>query len=233
LRNIQPELIRRCLDTELRGLEWEVNTLNKVRLILAVLVVLSGAFYSSSSSYKSSSAASDKQIAFSVKISDLGLQNNSLARGKQPTEWIEVHLPGQLYDPAKRFGPVTRKAANWTTPIDAAIADFSAFKADDANWILHDFVTQEKDAVSYVLNDKVTREKNRTLFKDRAERYVTGEANYKDYVFVFVRDTGQEHPSPLTFALTGNGYKRTNALSGDETFDVVFSPLRNGKSFVH
>jgi hypothetical protein len=101
-------------------------------------------------------------------------------------------LAGQLYDPAKRFGPVTRKAANWTTPIDAAIADFSAFKADDANWILDDFVTQEKDAVRSLLNDKAAREKNSTLFKDRAERYVTGEANYKDYVFVFVRDTGQE-----------------------------------------
>lgn len=166
-------------------------------------------------------------------MSDLGLQNNSLARGKQPAEWVEVRLAGQLYDPAKRFGPLTRKAANWTTPIDAAIADFSAFKADDANWILDDFVTQEKDAVRSLLNDKAAREKNSTLFKDRAERYVTGEANYKDYVFVFVRDTGQEHPSPLTFALTANGYKRTNALSGDETFDVVFSALRNGKSFAY
>jgi hypothetical protein len=202
--------------------------LNKLRLFLAVLIVLSGAFYSYSSSYKSSTAAGNKQIVFSVKISDLGLQNNSLARGKQPTEWIEVRLPGQLYDPAKRFGPVTRKAANWTTPIDAAIADFSAFKANDANWILDDFVTQEKDAVRSLLNDKAAREKNTTLFKERAERYVTGAANYKDYVFVFVRDTGQEHPSPITFTLTGNGYKRTNALSGDETFDVVFSALRNG-----
>jgi hypothetical protein len=118
--------------------------LNKVRLFLAVLTVLSGGLYSHSSSYKSSTAAGNKQIVFSVRISDLGLQNNSLARGKQPTEWIEVRLPGQLYDPAKRFGPVTRKAANWTTPIDAAIADFSAFKADDTNWILDDFVTQEK-----------------------------------------------------------------------------------------
>jgi len=207
--------------------------LNKLRLFLAVLIVVPGAFYTYSSSYKSSSAASNKHIVFSVKMSDLGLQNNSLARGKQPAEWVEVRLAGQLYDPAKRFGPLTRKAANWTTPIDAAIADFSAFKADDANWILDDFVTQEKDAVRSLLNDKAAREKNSTLFKDRAERYVTGEANYKDYVFVFVRDTGQEHPSPLTFALTANGYKRTNALSGDETFDVVFSALRNGKSFAY
>jgi hypothetical protein len=214
-------------------LEWEVNKLNKLKLFLAVSIVVPGAFYSYSSNYKSSRAASNKQIVFSVKISDLGLQNNSLARGKQPTEWVEVRLQGQLYDPAKRFGPVTRKAANWTTPIDAAIADFSAFKADDANWILNDFVTQEKDAVRSLLNDKAARQKNNTLFKDRAERYITGEANYKDYVFVFVRDTGQEHPSPLTFALTGNGYKRTNALSGDETFDVVFSALRSGRSFVH
>ena len=207
--------------------------MNKLRVFLTLLIVVPGGFYSYSWNYKTSTAAGNKQIVFSVKISDLGLQNNSLARGKQPTEWIEVRLPGQLYDPAKRFGPVTRKAANWTTPIDAAIADFSAFKADDANWILDDFVTQEKDAVRSLPNDKAAREKNSALFKERAERYVTGEASYKDYVFVFVRDTRQEHSSPLTFARTGAAYKRTNALSGDETFDVVFSALRNGKSFVH
>jgi len=90
------------------------------------------------------------------------------------------------------------------------------------------FVAQEKDRVLSLLNDKTARERNRTLFKNRTERHVTGEANYKGYVFVFVRDTGQERPSPLTFIQTENGYKRTNALSGDETFDVVFSALHNG-----
>ena len=54
-----------------------------------------------------------------------------------------MKLPGQLYGSPKQFTPIGKQAANWNTPIDAAIADFSAFKADDGNRIVEDFVPEE------------------------------------------------------------------------------------------
>ena len=78
------------------------------------------------------------------------------------------------------------------------------------------------------LNDPVLHEKNRKIFGGRMERYITGEARYKEYALVFVRDTGQKSSLPLTFKHTPTGWKRTNQLSADEILDIVFSALANG-----
>jgi hypothetical protein len=125
---------------------------------------------------------------------------------------------------------VSKQAANWNTPIDAAVADFSAFKANDKDWIVEDFVATERAGIVGLVNDKSARERNKALFGRRTNRFITGEADYKEYSIVFVRDSGQAHPLPLVFKKTPGGYKRTNALSQDETFDIVFSALYNGGS---
>lgn len=179
---------------------------------------------------RGSTAANDDEVLFRVKVSNVGLQNSSLINGKQPTDWVEIRLPGHLYDPPKRLSPVSKQSANWNTPIDAAVADFSAFKANDKDWIVEDFVATERAGIVGLVNDKSARERNKALFGRRTNRFITGEADYKEYSIVFVRDSGQAHPLPLVFKKTPGGYKRTNALSQDETFDIVFSALYNGGS---
>lgn len=198
--------------------------------IISTLVLAIGSLSSWCLGLRGSTAANDDEVLFRVKVSNVGLQNSSLINGKQPTDWVEIRLPGHLYDPPKRLSPVSKQAANWNTPIDAAVADFSAFKADDKDWIVEDFVATERAGIVGLVNDKSAREKNKALFGRRTNRFITGTADYKEYSIVFVRDSGQAHPLPLVFKKTPGGYKRTNALSQDETFDIVFSALYNGGS---
>ena len=200
-------------------------------IFIIVFVVLVGCFsYSWISFNKPSNIPVEayKEISFRVKVANLGLQNNSLVHGKQPTDVVEVRLPGKLYDSSKQFAPLNKQVANRNTPIDAAVSDFSAFKADDNNWILENFVTDEQDSVRSFLDDKQAHDQNRKIFEGRTERTITGEVTYNGYVIVFVRDTAQTHPVPVTFTETPRGWKRTNSLSKDETFDIVFSALYNG-----
>lgn len=196
-------------------------------ILLIIILVVAGGIVSCHISNQQESVA-DKVILFRVKVSNVGLQSSSLVRGKQPTDFVEVKLPGQLYDPPKQFNPIRKQAANWNTPTDAAVADFSAFKADDSSWILEDFVPEEEKDVRSLLDDKDAHQQNRKMFEARTERDITGQVKYKEYVIVLTRDSGQAHPVPLTFKQTSSGWKRTNALSKDDTFDIVFSALYNG-----
>ena len=196
-------------------------------ILLIIILGVAGCIVSCHFSNQQKSVA-DKEIRFRVRVSYVGLQNSSLVRGKQPTDFVEVKLPGQLYDSPKRFAPISKQSVDWNSPIDAAVADFSAFKADDSNWILEDFVPEEENEVRSLLANKDAHQQNRDIFEARTERDVTGQVRYKEYAIVFARDSGQAHPVPLTFKQTSYGWKRTNALSKDETFDVVFSALYNG-----
>ncbi len=171
---------------------------------------------------------SEGKLLFRVKVSDAGLQSRFLDKGKQLTDFVETMLPGRLYSPFLQVVATERNSVKWDMPINAAAADFSAFKSDNRDWILEDFVPEEHDDVLSFLNDSEMHEKNRKVFESRRERYITGEAKYKDYALVFVRDTGDTHSLPLAFKKTPSGWKRTNRLSKDEVFDIVFSALANG-----
>ncbi len=70
---------------------------------------------------------------FRVKVADLMLQSNTQAKGKLPSDFVELTLPGKIYASAKKVTPVKRASANCETPLAAATADFSAEKADDAD----------------------------------------------------------------------------------------------------
>ena len=165
------------------------------------------------------------KLLFRVKVSDVGLQSSSLVQGKSPSDFVGVTLPGELYDPPRRFQAVKREQAKWDTPLDAAVSDFSAFKADEGAWILENFVSQERDQVGKFLNNARMREKNRKAFEGAEHREITGQAQHQDYVLVFARESGKTRSSPLTFMQTAGGWKRTNALSADEVFDIVFTAL--------
>jgi hypothetical protein len=74
------------------------------------------------------------------------------------------------------------------------------------------------------------RRKNKAVFQKLDARYVAGELSCQSYVLLFVRDGSISAQSKLiTLERTGHGYRRTNALSRDETFDVVWSALRSGE----
>src|SRR5258708_4576600 len=138
--------------------------LKTIILVTIFLVLVGGVASWYFLNHQKPSTIADKEILFRVKVSNVGLQNSSLVQGKQPTDFVEVKLLGQLFDSPKQFAPISKQMANWNTPTNAAVADFSAFKADDDNWVLEDFVPEEEKDVRSLLDDKAARDQNRKIF---------------------------------------------------------------------
>jgi hypothetical protein len=172
----------------------------------------------------------DGRILFRVQVSKRLMQTSALAEGKSSTDFSQVILPGRLYAPPIKLAPVAQASAKWNTPAAAASADFSAQKADDAGWIVENFASSDRSEVQSFLSDKDIRSRNRALFRAMNARYISGQVNYKDYVLLFVRDGNpRRSPKVLTLEKGPDGYKRTNALSKDDTFDIVWCALRDGE----
>ena len=170
------------------------------------------------------------EMLFRVQVSDTGLQSHWLAEGNELTDFVEVRLPGKLYDPPLRFDVIQDSDANRGTPIEAAVSDFSAFKADDDEWILANFIPEEREAILSLLNNPVARERNKNAFEGRDYLYVTGEAEYQEYALVFTRDAEDLPVRPLVFKKGSDrsNWLRTNELSADTVYDIVFSALGTG-----
>jgi hypothetical protein len=170
------------------------------------------------------------KLLFRVQIQNRGMQTGAIERGKTLTDYSEVTLPGALINPPLKLAPVTKANAKSDTPVAAAVGDFLAEKADDADWIVSIFATTDRADVKSMLADKAMRARNREIFAHKDARYVRGRAIYKDYVLLFIADGKSDNP-PQVLALvkTPDGFKRTNALSADDTFDIVWSALRLGE----
>jgi hypothetical protein len=170
------------------------------------------------------------KLLFRVQIQNRAMQTDALEKGKTLTDYSEVTLPGALINPPVKLAPVTKANAKSDTPVATAAADFSAEKADDADWIVSMFAPGDQADVKSMLSDKKMRERNRGIFAHKAARYLRGHANYKEYVLLFIADGKPDNP-PQVLALvkTPNGFWRTNALSNDDTFDIVWAAMRLGE----
>jgi hypothetical protein len=170
------------------------------------------------------------KLLFRVKIQDRAMKTDALDKGGTLGDYSEVTLPGSLTNPPLKLAPVAKANAKSDTPAAAAAADFSAEKADDADWIVSMFAPGDRADVTSMLADKSMRATNRGIFKHKDARYVRGQAIYKDYVLLFIID-GKLNNTPQVLALvkTPDGFRRTNALSSDDTFDIVWSALRLGE----
>ncbi len=213
--------------------------LMSTRLLLFILIA--GIFYwngcasqePASNSDTSGTAPSQgkSELLFRVQVSDAGLQARWLAEGNDLTDFVEARLPGELHDHPLRFGPIEHADAKRDTPVDAAVSDFSAFKADEAQWILENFSPEQRPDIESMLNRPDMRRRNKEIFDSQDALYVTGEASYESYALVFVQAEPGATVRPLTFKKIsgGSAWLRTNELSDDGIFDIVFSALSNGE----
>ncbi len=79
------------------------------------------------------------EVVFRAQVKDLGLQVPHLDRGHRLEDIIEVVLSGALFEPPRQLAVIARAQAARATPEAAVQSDFSAWKADDAEWILANF----------------------------------------------------------------------------------------------
>jgi hypothetical protein len=175
-------------------------------------------------------ASGGGKLLFRVQIGDRGMKTDAISKGKTLTDYSEVTLPGALIKPPLKLAQVAKASAKFDTPVNAAAADFSAEKSDDADWIVSMFAPGDRANVKSMLGDRAMRERNRGIFAHKDARYVRGQANYKNYVLLFIVDGNLDNAANvLVFVKTPDGFRRTNALSADDTFDIVWSALRLGE----
>ncbi len=89
------------------------------------------------------------EVVFRAQVKHLAMQLPHLERGKKVEDAVEVVLTGELFEPPRRLDAVERAQADLSTPEDAARSDFSAWKADDAEWILANFAATDRAALAW------------------------------------------------------------------------------------
>ena len=166
------------------------------------------------------------EVVFRAQVKYLTVQLPHLDRGKSFEDAVEVVLSGVLFEPPRRLGAVTRAQADLSTPEAAARSDFSAWKADDVAWILGNFAAAEQATLAAFLDDAKMRAASKAAFAKQDSVCLWGVVRYEAYALVLVTyGQGAERARGLTatFVEEAGAWKRTNALTADETLDLVWT----------
>ena len=172
-------------------------------------------------------AAADT-VTFCVAAGALGPQTGSFAQDKEPDETARLTLPGVLYDPPL---PVQALAGPGATPEAALAADYAANLAGDANAIVAGFAPEDRDDIRALVEDPDMLARNTAMSRDLERMAITGQVMLGEHTLLLISHwyDGVPWPAVYSFVETPEGYLRTNALSDDPAFDVVFTALRNGE----
>jgi len=218
-----------------------------------VLLLVCLALVGAGVSWAADDIAQLNQVEFRFFLSDLAAQvtrdgktelvlsdtlSNGLDKGWEMSDLLEVRYPGVLYRPVINLTPVDKKAAKFTTPLDAAQADFSAWKAEDEERIIAGFVPDERAHIKERLAEPKMRESIFKMYQKMEVRKISGEIRYKGFTVLFIKDypglpgSKKYGPLPMAFVETPEGWKRTNALAGDELYEIVFPVLHNHRGLV-
>ncbi len=169
------------------------------------------------------------EVEFGVVASHLGLKDKKLAEGHTEQDIVSVVLPAEIYDPPSVHDPAPREAASRATPVEAAIGDFSAWKANDADWIVSNFVSGEQEEVRDFLDDEEMRAANRVIQERHEKLYIWADVRHGGFALVLVSyDDSRQFGVAAAFIETGEGWQRTNSLSEDPVFDLVWAAFRQG-----
>lgn len=172
------------------------------------------------------------EVAFRAQVKNLGFQKSHLDSGKKFEDTVELALPGELFEPPRELGPIVRDQADLNTPEGAVRSDFSAWKADDAEWIQANFAASEQAALAQFLADAEVRAGSKAGFASLDSVFLWGVVRYRDYALALIT-YGQvdDRSRGMTAAMVQEDgvWKRTNALSGDATLDMVWSAFRVGE----
>ena len=177
-------------------------------------------------------AQPETPITFSVKKSKLLMSaSNPLAAGKDPDAVISVTLPGVLYDPPLLIGPAAKEAIERARIEGALASDHGANLAADVDWMASGFVAKERTELrAFFAGNPGRMARNQAAVK-RIERLlleaVVRHGKYR-LALVIQERAGRVSRLVYTFVSSPEGWLRTNALSAEPVFDVVFSAAIGG-----
>jgi len=188
---------------------------------LSIAVVLSST--ASAQQFAWSPSFRGGSVTFAVNRSKALVEANRAA--SQPE--LRLTLPGELFEPPVTLQTVTRPQANTDTPLGVLQSDWSAQLADDAAWIADNFATTDQAEVARWLADANLRDANLRVLQREGRARVVGWARLKQtLVAILLYENGRR--IPLTLVPEAGHWKRTNKLSADSEFDVIFAATRDG-----
>jgi hypothetical protein len=168
-------------------------------------------------------------VAFRAKVSVLPSEA-SVVHGKAPDEIVEIVLPGRVYGTPIKVVPVkARRDANRKTPEQASASDFSAFREADPEWLRENFVEEDYPTIKRMVEDRNMRRLNQSTYMNYGEKTIISRCTYKDFALLFVRYDGVAGKGVVeVYRKTKGDWKRTHALSKDETVVVLQAMFRQG-----
>jgi len=126
---------------------------------------------------------------------------------------------------------VSRSSADWSAPERAAASIVSANLAGDVSWITDSYVSAERDEVRKQLSDPAAAQRTRDYFRSMGKVEMTGWVEVRGYRVVFLLGRDQDGDATfasITLSRTAAGWRQTNALAGDDTFEAVWAALHTG-----
>ncbi len=171
------------------------------------------------------------QLTFRVKAADVQHKNNSLLKSKQPDDYVEITLPGKLLNPATPVKMISRSQADWNTPEHAAVSILSANAAGDAAWMVENYVPSEREGANKKLSDPNVLESTENYYQNLGTVSMTGWTELRGYTLIFIRGVDEDGDATvlvLTLSKTPDGWKQTDALAHDDTFEIVWTALHTG-----
>ena len=148
---------------------------------------------------------------------------------------VEVTLPGEIYETPKQVIEVSMRKVDRSTIEGEAASVFSAGRAGNIKWIVENFVKEDQDRVTMTFKDKKLLKDSKMDAKSVQAEYITGKARYKDYTILFIEQEygkngkNKKVTEAIACKQTPEGWKLTNAIASDETFDIVFAAVSNGE----
>jgi hypothetical protein len=170
-------------------------------------------------------------LTFQAKVSDLRKQGNALANQKRPADTVEIALRGRLLTAPVPVNLIQRSGADWSTPESAIASILSASMAGDTSWIVENFVPAEREQTIKQLADPEVAQRTRDYYRNLGKVEMMGWVEVRGFHLVFLRGADEDGDTSfltVTLSKTPSGWKQTNALSGDDTYDVVWAAFHTG-----
>ena len=170
------------------------------------------------------------ELIFKARKSVLWLKHED-PENKFPGSTIQTKLSGEIYDVPKEIIDIKKKNVDRSTPSGAITSYFSASEKGDLKWIVENFLNEEQEKLKSVLGKKTLKD-SKSGAQGIDAKYITGHANYNGYTIIFVEQQYSDDrkvTEAIACKKTDDGWRLTNSLSEDKTFDIVFAALNSGE----
>jgi hypothetical protein len=180
---------------------------------------------------QSSCNFSHDQLTFRAKVSDFRRPSNALIGNKKSDDTIEVTLPGKLLNPAQPIALVSRAQSDYSMPERAAVTIVSANTAGDVSWIVDNYLPEQRTAVAEGLSDPDTAQRNAGYYRALGKVSLTGWTEIRGDRVLFLQGVDEDGDATfiaITLSKTSSGWKQTDALQNDDTFELIWTALHTG-----